>query len=145
MTLTIDKIKISSKLEATFAQDLAEYGLTTQILRQTFLEFALWNDSYEYGKEVGPLPGKYLWHAHMVPLTQPISLGKWNKNYEKNQGRCTSDRYIFYAKCEPILSYLLIDHVIDPGGHNVWLPKYKKAVDAMEKVAEDFYFFQKIP
>lgn len=144
MTLTIDKIKITSKLEAGIAVDLAVHGITTDTLRQSFLDFVISKDSYEYGKVVGPLPGKYLWHAHMVPLTMQAELDRWDRDYERYT-RCTSDRYLFYAKREPSVSYLLIDHVIDPGAHDLWLPKFKGAVDAMERAAEDFYFHGKIP
>lgn len=140
MTLTIDKINITSTLEA----DLATSGIQTHLLRQAFLDFVNSNDSYEFGKAVGPGPNKFLWHAHMIPMNSPEQLEKWNVDYSRYT-RCTSDRYLFYAKREPHVSYLLIDHVIDPGGHDLWLPKYKSAVDAMEKVADDFYFFNKIP
>jgi hypothetical protein len=141
VTLPIKNIYHTSQFAQTLGGDVA----SIDSFKQSVSEFITNpNDSYEFGKDVGPSPGKFLWHVHMVPVSCPNALKQWDQDYERYT-RCTSDRYLLYAKNTPNLSILLIDHILDPGAHSLWTPEYRLQLSKMEAIAEDFHFFKKYP
>lgn len=142
MTVSIHQIHLTSHLTAKLTA--AGDGSAPGALKESFLSYIQAGDSYEFGKDVGGGPKSHLRHVHMVPVSCPDALEKWKRDYE-NYTRCTSDRYLFYAVREPVISYLLIEHVFDPGAHEIWEPRNKRGLAAMEAIAEDFYIFNKIP
>lgn len=144
MTLSLEKIHCTPAFLESVKHDLGGDSSYLEEFKKSFIEFELSGDHYEFGKKSGPSKDKYLWHVHMVPINMPDALKKWNKDYE-NYARCTSDRYLFYAENTPNRSILLIDHVIDPGAHQIWTPQYRPQLQKMEKVAEDFHFQKTIP
>lgn len=154
------RVRLSSFLrdmleEATAAPD--EFGLedahlddleffVPQVFTERFLE---WKGSgvedYYFGKDVPNLQplgdlGEYiLHHVHIVPLTNPEDLQRWDKSWDRGSRR-TSDTALMYVD-GGIHGYLLLTILWEPDAHEVIkmkTPADRKFMNEMAWFAKQF-------
>lgn len=122
---------LQSMLEEASA-DPSEYGLETAhpcdqefFLPDIFAErFLQWKESgsedYYFGKDapydrpLGDAREYILHHVHLVPLTNPEELGKWDKKWDRASGRRTSDTALIVYR-RPPLWLSAADHTMGTG------------------------------
>jgi hypothetical protein len=102
-----------------------------------------------FGRDVLNNGSKYLRHAHMVPQSTGPGLVAWTRVYDRNTRHGAnqdqlSDRYLFYA-FDKTHGFLLLYLIEDPGGHDVWTPKYAEVLSNWEELAEDFALLGILP
>lgn len=119
-------------------------------------EFADWknrgpsgaDDHYYFGKDAfyekprGESGQHVLRHVHLVPLSNPEDVSAWNRNWERQSGRRTSDTALVYADGGRF-GYLLIAILWEPDAHSVSQMKTKEASELMHtfaRIAERFIF-----
>lgn len=129
--------------------------LTDQLLAenldpiQLIIDFSDWkagaeDDHFVFGRDGLGRGSKLLNHVHMVPLFVPEDWDEWQRCWENSWPR-KSDRYLFYADGGLAYGYLLIAIINDPGAHKVWSAPFKAYRIALEQIADDFFYFGKVP
>lgn len=118
-------VEITLALRAALEQD----GLNADDFIQDFTEWKAdcaagrEDDSYWFGRDGAYRTPKVgtkqyaLRHVHLVPITDPEALSKWNFMWEKRRNR-TSDRVLVYSK-DARSNFLLI--FILPEGDAHWI------------------------
>ena len=82
-----------------------------------------------------------LHHVHLVPLSNPLELQKWNTQW-KRRGRKTSDRVLVYAQ-DRTHGYLLIYILSEPDAHEtakMLTPESDLLMRKLAKIAERFIY-----